>query len=85
MVCYFVDWDTRAATYLDLYKPTTRSSATLPTKTKPIPKRNQRIREFLQGDVPAAVHVEAVKEGAPRGEEGPEAAEFVKVDGAVAV
>lgn len=46
---------------------------------------DEGVGELLQGDVAAAVDVEAIEEGPPRGEEGPEAAELVKVDGPVAV
>ena len=52
--------------------------------TKPIPKRHQRGAELVQADVARAIGVEAVEEGAPGGEEGPEAAELAELDGAAA-
>ncbi|KFZ08968.1 hypothetical protein V502_09018, partial [Pseudogymnoascus sp. VKM F-4520 (FW-2644)] len=52
--------------------------------TKPIPKRHQRGAELVKTDVARAIGVEAVEEGAPGGEEGPEAAELAELDGAAA-
>ncbi|KFZ19097.1 hypothetical protein V501_00837, partial [Pseudogymnoascus sp. VKM F-4519 (FW-2642)] len=52
--------------------------------TQPIPKRHQRVPELIQADVAGAIGVEAVEEGAPGGEEGPEAAELAEFDGAAA-
>ena len=46
---------------------------------------DEGVGELLKGDVAGAVDVEAVEEGAPGGEEGPEAAELLKGDGAGAV
>lgn len=46
---------------------------------------DEGVAELGEGDVAAAVDVEAVEEGTPGGEERPEAAELVKADGAVAV
>ena len=46
---------------------------------------DQSVAELGEGDVAAPVDVEAVEEGAPGGEEGPETAELVETDAAVAV
>lgn len=46
---------------------------------------DEGVVELGEGDVAAAVGVEAVKQGAPRGQEGPEAAELLEADGAAAV
>jgi len=54
-------------------------------RTQPVPERHERVLELPETDIPAAVHVETVEEAAPRGEEAPEAAELVEVDGAAAV
>ncbi|KFY31340.1 hypothetical protein V493_01197 [Pseudogymnoascus sp. VKM F-4281 (FW-2241)] len=51
---------------------------------KPVPERHERGAELIEADVARAVLVEAVEEGAPRGEEGPEAAELAELDGAAA-
>ncbi|KFY77129.1 hypothetical protein V499_03426 [Pseudogymnoascus sp. VKM F-103] len=52
--------------------------------TQPIPKRHQRVPELIQADVARAIGVEAVEEGAPGREEGPEAAELAELDCAAA-
>lgn len=41
---------------------------------EPVAEAHERVGEFVKGDVAAAVGVEAVEEGAPGGEEAPEAA-----------
>jgi hypothetical protein len=50
-----------------------------------VPKRHERVAELVEADVAAVVGVEAVEEGAPRGQEGPEPAELVEADGPAAV
>lgn len=54
-------------------------------RAESVTERNEGIGEFRQRDVAAAVDVEAVEESAPRGEEGPEAAEFLEANCAAAV
>ena len=51
---------------------------------QPVPERHQRGAELIEADVSRAIGVEAVEEGAPGGEEGPEAAELAELDGAAA-
>lgn len=50
-----------------------------------VPEGDEGVCELLERDVAGAVDVEAVEEGAPGGEEGPEAAELLEGDGAGAV
>lgn len=54
-------------------------------RAEAVAEGDEGVGELGQGDVAAAVDVEAVKEGAPRGEEGPEAAELLEANGAAAV
>lgn len=54
-------------------------------RAESVAKGDEGVCELGQGNVAAAVDVETVEEGAPRGEEGPEAAEFVKANGAAAI
>lgn len=50
-----------------------------------VAERDEGVCEFGEGNVAGAIDVEAIKECAPRGEEGPEAAKLVKADAAAAV
>ena len=45
-----------------------------------VPERDEGLGVLVEGDVAAAVLVEAVEEPAPGGEEGPQPAELVEVD-----
>ena len=44
---------------------------------EPVAEGDERVGELVKGDVAAAVGVEAVEEGAPGGEETPEAATYI--------
>ena len=50
-------------------------------RAQAIPKRHQRIAILVEADVAGAILVKAIEEVAPRRQKGPEAAEFVEVDG----
>lgn len=54
-------------------------------RAEPVAERHQRVVELVQADVARLVHVEAVKQRPPRGQEGPEPAELLEPDGAAAV
>jgi len=50
--------------------------------TQPIPECHQRFRIFIKRYVSAPILIKTIKQAAPSGEEGPQAAELVEVDGA---
>lgn len=52
---------------------------------KSVPKGDQRILEFAEGDVARSIHIETIEEVTPRSQETPEAAKLVKVDGSTSV
>lgn len=54
-------------------------------RAEPVAKRHQCVVELVQADVARLVHVEAIEQRPPGGQEGPEPAKLLKPDGTAAV